>query len=432
MKRITQRDLRGLYEPAPESLYDGVRRALSDLPEGKGKKKVKRKISVGFILAAALVLASVTALAASRLNLFSSMAKYANLIVPLDGAEELVVTGLGSAENEWVTVTVEEAAYDGEGVNVLARIAPKEPERYALFNDFLMDAPKDEYEIENVPVPLPEGEQELTTVSGSIKVVNRTGARALYVNDVESPFPKSREAAEASGLPVYLDGEKLYYADQWEFRVTGRKDGRDILGFDTALRLTSDGDAADGLIGGMAIDAEAQSDGSVLVWFDNYADTPMPDAIDLKLTVRIIPGDESDSENEVVNEIGFTLAKSEAERTARYVPDGGGVIGDHVRVREVSVNLTKVRAYLTVDYDYEPRPEEDMGVWLHTYDAEGNAITTGGGSTSESSAGEALGFYRQLDEMQSFDDIPEIIVLEAKIIDGEPLGRCVCRLVEAE
>ena len=64
--------------------------------------------------------------------------------------------------------------------------------------------------------------------------------------------------------------------------------------------------------------------------------------------------------------------------------------------------------------------------------AEGNVITTDDGSTSESSAGEALDFYCQLDEMQSFDEIPEIIVLEAKVIGGESLGQCVCRITKSE
>ena len=131
-------------------------------------------------------------------------------------------------------------------------------------------------------------------------------------------------------------------------------------------------------------------------------------------------------------DIPFTLVKSEAERTARYVPEGDGWIGDHVKVREVNVSFTKVRAYLILYYDYEEQPNEPMGVWLCPYDAEGNVITTDDGSTSKSSAGESLGFYRQLDEMQSFDDIPEIIVLEARVIGGESLGQCVCRLVKSE
>ena len=39
-----------------------------------------------------------------------------------------------------------------------------------------------------------------------------------------------------------------------------------------------------------------------------------------------------------------------------------------------------------------------------------------------------LGFYRQREEMQSFDEIPDEIVLDAVVIDGESLWQCVCRL----
>ena len=97
MRRITRKDLRGLYEPASQSLYDGIHEALAGLPEGKGKRKVKKKISTGFILAAVLLALSAAGFAAARLNLFSGMTRYADPIVPLDGAEELIETDLGHA-----------------------------------------------------------------------------------------------------------------------------------------------------------------------------------------------------------------------------------------------------------------------------------------------------------------------------------------------
>ena len=171
----------------------------------------------------------------------------------------------------------------------------------------------------------------------------------------------------------------------------------------------------------------AQPDGSVLVWCDGYAEKTLPDVLDLNLRVILQVGDDTRS-----LDIPFTLVKSEAERTARYVPEGDGWIGDHVKVREVKVSFTKVQAYLTVDYDYDPRPEEEMGIWLHPYDAEGNAITTGSGSGGGPGDEDELGFYRQQEEMQSFDEMPDVIVLEAKVIGGESLGQCVCRLEESE
>ena len=231
---------------------------------------------------------------------------------------------------------------------------------------------------------------------------------------------------------MYLDGDALYYADQREFQVIDRKDGKEILGFDVGLRSTSD-DAAQGtLIEGMGIEAEEQPDGSVLVWFDAYAENPLPEDLELKLTIRIWPNGEENRRDEALDEITFALKKSEPERVAWYVPEYDGWIGDHVKVREIYVSFTKVRAYLTVDYDYDPRPEEEMGVCLHPHDAEGNAITTGRGSGGGSGDENELGFYRQRGEMQSFDEMPDVIVLDAKAIDGEPLGQCVCRLAKSE
>ena len=55
-------------------------------------------------------------------------------------------------------------------------------------------------------------------------------------------------------------------------------------------------------------------------------------------------------------------------------------------------------------------------------------MTRGGSPGGE----DELGFYRQWDEMQSFDEMPDVIVLEAKVIDSDSLGQCVCRLAKLE
>ena len=432
MKRITHKDLRGLYEPAPQSLYDGIHKALAGLPEGKGKKKVKKKISTGFILAAVLLVLSAVAFAATRLNLFSSMTRYANSIVPLDGAEELVEIDLGHAENEWATVTVEEAAYDGQGVMALARITPKEPEMYALFNILLMDMPEDEYEIETVQdgpraIEDPYLQLALSNDEGEhdVEIINEESHKQIFIDGVEAPLPESINEAMEAFIPVYLEGDILYWADSSAHTEVTRKDGKEIMDFGAEIYPSNEDSLANIIVDNS--DVEAQPDGSVLVWCDGYAESVLPDTLDLNLRVTLWVGDEKHT-----LDIPFTLTKSEPERVARYVPENGGTIGDHVRVRDVTVHFTPVRAYLTVDYDYKEQADEPMGVWLCPYDAEGNVITTDDGSTSESSAGESLGFYRQLDEMQSFDDIPEIIVLEARVIGGESLGQCTCKLAKSE
>ena len=421
MRRITRKDLRGLYETAPQSLYDGIHKALAGLPEERETRKVKKKIGTGLILAAVLLALSVAGFAATRLNLFSDMTRYANPIVPLEGAEELVETGLGSAENEWATVTVEEAAYDGQSAMVLTRIVLKEPEKYALFNAWYMDPNEDEYIITSGPDEVPEGTQETEW----LKIVNENGTQALYIDGQEVSIPEGFEAARKLECPIYREDGRLYYTEVEFRRVESRRDGRKILGFEPDLY--PQGEGADSLTDAMTSDAEAQSDGSVLVWCDGYSEEALPDVLDLNLRVTLWEGDDMRS-----LDLPFKLVKSEPERVARYVPEGDGWIGDRVRVREVNVSFTKVRAYLTVDYDYDPRPAGEMGIWLHPYDAEGNAITTGRGSGGSPGGEDELGFYRQWDEMQSFDEMPDVIVLEAKVIDGDSLGQCVCRLAKLE
>lgn len=422
MRRITRKDLRGLYEPAPQSLYDGVHEALAGLPEGKGKRRVKKKISTGFILAAVLLALSAVGIAATRLNLFSDMTRYANAIVPLDGAENLVETDLGHAENEWATVTVEEAAYDGQGVKVLARITPKEPEKYALFNDWYMDPNEDEYSTSWGPSEVATGTLEID----DIKIVNEGGVQAYYKAGKEVPIPEGLEAAKAEDCLIFRENGRLFFTIQEEMHVS-RKDEKEILRFEAFLLTNKAGDTAIAQFENGGAMAEAQPDGSLLVWCDGSAEESLPDQLNLKLHVELQAGNDMRS-----LDIPFTLVQSEAERTARYVPEGDGWIGDHVKVREVNVNFTKVQAYLTVDYDYDPRPEEEMGVWLHLCDAEGNAITTSRGSGGGPGDEDELGFYRQWEEMQSFDEIPDVIVLDAVVIDGDSLGQCVCRLAQTE
>ena len=97
-----------------------------------------------------------------------------------------------------ILLTVEEAAYDGQGVMVLARITPKEPVKYALFNVTLMDAPERLYDTKSVPVKVPEGEQTMERDDGTIEIVNDGGSRTLSVNGVavEPRQPRSCRGCE--------------------------------------------------------------------------------------------------------------------------------------------------------------------------------------------------------------------------------------------
>ena len=61
-----------------------------------------------------------------------------------------------------------------------------------------------------------------------------------------------------------------------------------------------------------------------------------------------------------------------------------------------------------------------MDISFRLYDGEGNEIHTGSGGGMFDAE---TGIYREQQEMQSFDEIPTSLILEAKAIGGEVLGR---------
>ena len=386
--------------------------------EGKEKGKMRKKRRIVLALALALALLSVTAFAASKLDLFRFMAKARDPIEPLDGAEALVSTDLGSAENELVTLRVEEAVYDGQGVMVLARLAPKDPEQYALHNSFFLDAPEEEYLVEYMPAEVPEGVYPYA--NGTMEIRNGPDERTLYVDGEPVELPTDRETADAAGLPVYLDGDAMYFTHQESRQVT-RLDGKQMIFFEAVMAPASEG--AEGLANGMSGNAEAQPDGSVLLWFDAFSDAPLPETVEMKLNVSVF----LDGEPFPLEDIAFSLDRAEPERTAAFAPEGDGAIGERVRIRAVNMTVTKVRGYLTIDYEYQAAEGEPMGISFRLYDGEGNEIHTGSGGGMFDAE---TGIYREQQEMQSFDEIPTSLILEAKAIGGEVLGRCTVALQE--
>ena len=379
--------------------------------EGKEKGKMRKKRRIVLALALALALLSVTAFAASKLDLFRFMEKVRDPIEPLDGAEELVSTNLGSAENELVTLRVEEAVYDGQGVMVLARLAPKDPEQYALHNSFFLDAPEEEYLVEYMPAEVPEGVYPYA--NGTMEIRNGPDERALYVDGAPVELPTDRETADAAGLPVYLDGDAMYFTHQESEQVT-RLDGKQMIFFEVVMVPASEG--AEGLSNGMSGNAEAQPDGSVLLWFDAFSDAPLPETVEMKLNVSVF----LDGKPFPLEDIGFSLDRAEPERTAAFAPEGDGAIGERVRIRAVNMTVTKVRGYLTIDYEYQAAEGEPMDISFRLYDGEGNEIHTGGGASMFDAE---TGIYRERQEIQPFDEIPTSLILEAKAIGGEVLGR---------
>lgn len=429
MKRITHIDLQNMYEPVPQHLMDNIDNVLSSLDDREERMIVKKKMSVSLVLAAVLILASMTALAMSNLNLFRNMTDMADPIQPLKGAEEMIETNLGSVENDYVTLTVEEAVYDGQSVMTLVHITPKDIGKYAMLNTFLQDTPDDLYMIEHRPVEVSTDKQELE-INGSVYViVNEPKRKVLTVDGEEVAIPHDLKTAMDMGYPVYMnDRGVMYYADWSDFEVTGRKDGRDCI--DYRVNMSIDGaDAEKGEALGeehedfYSMTAEEQPDGSVLVWLDRNTFESLPETIGIKISSSITV----DGQEIPLDDLTFDLSKSDALSKISLVPEDGK-IGENVVIHSGEISFTKLRGNLIVEYTYETSDEDEMGITMRLYDAEGNRITVGSGMTEK--IGENR--YRERVEIQALDQIPEMLILEAKVIGGEVLGKCECQVNEVK
>lgn len=403
MKRITHIDLQNMYEPVPQHLMDNIDNVLSSLDDREERMIVKKKMSVSLVLAAVLILASMTALAMSNSNLFRNMTDMVDSIQPLRGAEDMIKTNLGSVENDYVTLTVEEAVYDGQSVMALVHITPKKIEEYAMLNAFLQDTPDDLYVIENRPVEESTEKKEID-IDGSVYVIiNEEGRHTLTV--------------DGKVVDILAD----------DFLVIGRKDGRDCIDYQVNMGIV-DEDAENATAlgayeGSYFMTAEEQPDGSVLVWIDRNAFTSLNDTISIKISSSITV----DGQEVALDDLIFDLSKSDSVSKISLVPEDGK-IGENVVIHSAEISYTKLRGNLVVEYTYEASDEDDMGITMRLYDAEGNRITDGTGLT------EKIGDNRYCEqvEIQALDYIPEKLILEAKVIGGEVLGSCVCQVTEAD
>lgn len=411
MKRT---DWQNAFGEVDEDFHLRLRSTLNELEETDMKN---RKNLAVIILAAALIVALLAGagIAASQLGVFH-MLDSADPIVPLEGAQELVGTNLGAVENDLVKLTVEEAVFDGQGALVQLRIAPKDADKYVMFDSMLQDAPEEEYITETVPAEVAEGSQEIETDDGVYTIINEA-EHSLLFNGVPIEFPASWDAAQAANIPVYEENGAIYYGDYREYRVLGRRDGRQTIDYWISVYTGDDRIELD------AYDAEGQADGSVLVWCSGFADEKL-DAEEIE--VHVIGEISVDGVDTMLDEIAFTLPKTDAERRCSLQPVGEGK-GERFEILSGSIAFTKVRAYMQLDYSYEQAEKgEEMGIDFRLYDGDGNRITTGAGNCTE-----VDGIWHWNMEMQSFAEIPETIWLEAKVIgEDKTLGRVECRLIE--
>ena len=155
------------------------------------------------------------------------------------------------------------------------------------------------------------------------------------------------------------------------------------------------------------------------------------DSIEVHVSARLYEGDESGEERTGVDEVSFTLPKSEDERLYSIVPVGDGK-GERFEILSGSISFTRVRGYFNVNYTYEQAETgEGMGIDFRVYDADGNEITTGSGKASVEPDENGVRWCSM--EMQSFDEVPERIWLEATVIGWDKtLGRVECQLVESD
>ena len=421
MKRT---DWQSAFGEVDEDFHLRLRSTLDGLEERDMKK---RKNYTAILLAAALIVALLAGagIAATRLGVFH-MLDSADPIVPLEGAQELVGTNLGSVENELVKLTVEEAVFDGQGALVQLRIAPKD-DQYVLFDSMLQDAPEELFETELVPLELAAGEQEFEMDGRSIRIVNGEDVW-LLVDGAEVGIPASAAEALAQNLPIYTADGRVYYADMEEYRVLGSRDGREILGYWPLIRVEGESEDAEAL--GLesffdTLDAETQADGSVIVWASGYAEEPLGlDALTISCGAKVYP----DGQTIEMDALTLKLPRSEAERRVRIEPVGDGA-GERFKILSGSIAFTKVRGYMQLDYSYKQAENgEEMGIDFRIYDAEGRRITTGSGGSAPDADGST---FHLVCEMQSFAEVPETIWLEAKVIgEDKTLGRVECRLVE--
>ena len=365
---MNQRYWRSAYGTAPEDFHLRLVDTLDGLEEREMKKRYK--FSTVLVAAAIMALLAGGALAASQLGVFHLMTDRVNPIMPLEGAEEMVLTGLGATENELVTVTLEEALYDGQGALVQIHYAAKDPEHYALLSDGLDFEYSGDYDIRQI------------------------------------------------------ESEDGYTYEM----VAGRLDGKQDISCGKNIAITDD---AGGEILLNTWDGEMQEDGSIVLWGSGFSAKPLSENVTLTVNASTVLWGSWDDEKQErenarveIDPITVPMERLEAERQVRYVPMNGGE-GERFQIHSVEISFTKLCAYLTVDYSYQQAETgEEMGIDFILYSEDGERITTGGGEWFQNGEREC-----RLIEMQSFEEEPERLWLEAKVIgENVTLGRVECRL----
>ncbi len=380
---MNRKDWQDAYGEAPEAFHRRLLEALDGLEEEEMRHIRKRhKLTTALIAAIIAILALAGgALAARELGIFEYF-RY-DSYKPLPEAEEMVETELGSAENELVKLTVEEAVYDGQGALVQLRFTPKVDAR--------------EYALQN---PCFEG-------------------------------------SWGWGDTDYVVGEEeVDGAVRWHF--LGRKDGRREIDCDVNANIIAENGEEIPIESWLG---DAMEDGSIVLHGSGRSEIPLGESVTLCVEPKVrlrVKWDEKTPDGKFVDAgrgayescamdaIETPMKLSAAERYIELVPQ---TKLDRVEVLRAGINLTPVRGYLTLEYVYDPLPEELMGISIGLYDAEGHNLC---GSSGGEGSPEIDGKYYWSYEVKPFDELPDVLYLMPDVIDGPPMGRIECRVREVD
>lgn len=274
---------------------------------------------------------------------------------PLEGAEKLVKTNLAAIENEFFIVELEEAVYDGYGGIVQLRYTDK-TETHAI-----KPSPYDSY----------------------------SDPAYIYVEE------------------VYEDGSSSGY-------LAGRKDGKKVIALSSDITITDENGKT---VEFNSYDAFRDSDGSYVVRSEGFISERMSDeaTISIAHAASVYNEDMSKREKMEVKKIEARIECAEKQRKVYLIPEENSQ-HERFEITEAYAELTSLRAYLTVNYRYTELEDEPFGVTVRVYDRSGNRIETGDGTCSLVKDANGENTFKEVQEMQSLEEIPENLILKIKVI----------------
>lgn len=206
-----------------------------------------------------------------------------------------------------------------------------------------------------------------------------------------------------------------------EISLLGRRDGKRIITCGASLLVN--GEAVEE----MAADSSEDEAGCEQIWLryslDSFEDDPV-----VHCELRSVVGAWDDYGSRQWLSVSFDLARVRDERTFMIVPTGDGT-GERFEILRGYLTFAKAMTYMTLDYAYMQAEGEAMGIDFRLYDANENRIDAHAGSFVELGGDN----WRLVSELEAVEEIPELIILEAKVVgEDRTLGRVACRLVETD